>query len=179
MASALTCYQQALARLQPTDDALLWATLQNNYADLQLRADHSDLGAARDAARAAPTVMDAADDALMGGRLRWTLARIEERMNGPESADALILRQEALRMLTPRLAPDLHRRIGGELFATYGRMGDFAGMADVASGMLSAFSYLYDSQLTAAGQRRVLEVSPRLARWAAYALARSGRAADA
>jgi CHAT domain-containing protein/tetratricopeptide (TPR) repeat protein len=175
LASALTCYQQALARLQPADDALLWATLQNNYADLQLQAEHPDLDAARDAARAALDVMDAAGDTLMGGRLRWTLARVEERMNGPESADALRLRQEALQMLTPRLAPDLHIIIAGELFETYGRMGDFFAMADLTTSYLSAFSYLYDTQLTAAGQRRVLAASPRLARWAAYALARAGR----
>jgi CHAT domain-containing protein/tetratricopeptide (TPR) repeat protein len=174
LASALTCYEQALARLRPADDALLWATLQNNYADLQLRAEHPDPRAARDAVRAGLDVMDAIGDTLVGGRLRWALAGVEERMNGPESADALRLRQEALQMLTPRLAPDLHIRIAGELFVTYARMGDFSKMADVATGQLLAFSYLYDSQLTAAGQHRVLAGSPRLARWAAYALARAG-----
>jgi CHAT domain-containing protein len=179
LGSALTCYQQALARLQPADDALLWATLQNNYADLQLQTEHPDLDAARAAAHSALTVMDAAGDTITAGRLRWTLARIEDRANGAESADALRLRQEAFQMLTPRLAPDLHMTIGGELFETYGKTGDFIRMADIATSMLSALSYLYDTQLTAAGQHRVLAAHPRLARWAAYALARAGRAREA
>jgi CHAT domain-containing protein len=177
--SALTCYQQVLARLQPADDALLWATLQNNYADLQLQTEHPDLDAARDAVRSALTVMDAAGDTITEGRLRWTLARIEDRANGAESADALRLRQEAFQMLTPRLAPDLHLTIGSELFETYGQIGDFAKMADAATSMLSAFRYSYDSQLTVAGQRRLLAAHPRLARWGAYALARAGRAREA
>lgn len=179
LGSALNCYRQALARLQPADDALLWATLQNNYADLQLQTEHPDLDAARDAARSALTVMDAAGDTITAGRLRWTLARIEDRVNGPGSADALRLRQEAFEMLTPRLAPDLNMTIGGELFETFGETGDFSRMADIATSMLAALSYLYDTQLTAAGQRRVLAAHPRLARWAAYALARAGRAREA
>jgi CHAT domain-containing protein/tetratricopeptide (TPR) repeat protein len=176
---ALGCYQQALAQLQPGDDALLWATLQNNYADLMLQINHPDLTAARDAAQSALTVVDALGDTITGGRLRWTLARIEDRASGAESADALRLREEAFQMLTPKLAPDLHMSIGGELFEAYGKTGDFFRMADISISMLFALSYSYDSQLTAAGQHRVLTAHPRLARWAAYALARAGRTREA
>ena len=178
-ASASDCYQEALARLNPGDDAQLWGTLQNNLADLQLQGNSLDLAAAGAAARSALAVIDSTADPFTAGQLRWTLARLEERLHGPDSAEALRLRQGAFQMLTPGLAPSLHMRIGGELFEAYGRLGDFAALADVAASQLAAFSYLYDSQITAAGQRLLLARSPRLARWAAYALARAGRATDA
>ncbi len=178
-ASALDCYQQALARLNPGDDAQLWGALQGNLADLQLRANSPDLAAAGATLRSALTAIDPTADPVTAGRLRWTLARLEERLNGPDSVEALRLRQEAFQILTPRLAPDLHMTIGGELFEAYGRLGDFSALADVAASYLAAFSYLYDSQITAAGQRMLLAHSPRLARWAAYALSRAGRATEA
>jgi CHAT domain-containing protein/tetratricopeptide (TPR) repeat protein len=177
--SAMDCYQQALARLNPGDDAQLWGTLHSNLADLHLQANSPDLAAAGATARSALAAIDSAADPLTAGRLQWTLARLEERLNGSDSAEALRLRQEAFRMLPPRLAPTLHMRIGGELFEAYGRRGDFEALADVAASQLAAFSYLYDSQITATGQHTLLAGSPRLARWAAYALARAGRSAEA
>jgi CHAT domain-containing protein len=178
-AAALNCYREALACLNPGDDTQLWGALQNNLANLLLRTNSPDLASASAALRSALPVIDPAADPVTAGRLRWTLARLEEQLNGLDSAEALRLRQEAFQMLTPRLAPSLHMSIGGELFEAYGRLGDFTALADVAVSHLAAFSYLYDSQITAAGQRRLLAGSPRLARWAAYALARAGRAAEA
>src|SRR5205085_520509 len=105
-ARARECYQQALAHLQPADDLILWATLQNNLADVLLAADSLDLDAAESAARSA--------------------------------------------------------------------------LADVAASQLVAFSVLYDAQTTAEGQRNMLAYGgPGFVRWAAYALARTGRWAEA
>jgi tetratricopeptide (TPR) repeat protein len=178
-ASALDCYREALARLEPDDDVQLWGTLQSNLADLHLQADSPDLAAAAATARSALVAIESTADPITAGRLRWTSARLEERLSGPDSAEALRLRQEAFRMLPPRLAPDLHLRIGGELLEAYGRLGDFAAQAEVAEIQLATFNYLYDTQVTGAGQRKLLERWPRLARWAAYALARAGRATEA
>lgn len=45
--------------------------------------------------------------------------------------------------------------------------------------MLTAFDALYAAQATTEGRRHILASYPRLARWAAYALARTGRTAAA
>jgi len=53
--------------------------------------------------------------------------------------------------------------------------GDWDAAAETYERSLVAFESLLDAQLTAQGRRRTLERSPRLSRWAAYALARAGR----
>lgn len=176
---ARACYQQALTHLSPGDDLVLWATLQNNLADLLLSTDSPDLDAAEAAARSAVTVIDAAADPLTAGRLTWMLARVKDQRTGPLSADALRLRREAFQMLNPQIAPSLHLAIGGELFEAYARLDDWTTLADIAVSQLTAFGNLYNAQTTAEDQRRVLADDPRLARWAAYALARAGRAREA
>jgi CHAT domain-containing protein len=179
-ARARECYQQALAHLQPADDLILWTTLQNNLADVLLAADSLDLDAAESAARSALEVISTSDDPLTAGRLLWVLARVAEQRDGPFSAEAVRLRRKALDALPPRIAPDLHLAIGGELFEAYPQLGDWAALADVAASQLVAFSALYDAQTTAEGQRNTLVASgPVFARWAAYALARAGRWAEA
>jgi CHAT domain-containing protein len=82
-------------------------------------------------------------------------------------------------MLNPQIAPSLHVTIGGELFEAYARLDDWTALADIVISQLTAFSNLYNAQTTAEDQRRVLASGPRLARWAAYALARAGRPKEA
>lgn len=176
---ARRCYQQALTHLRPDHDLILWTTLQNNLADVLLATDPPDLDAAESAARSALTVVSATDDPLTAGRLLWTLARVADHRNGPLSPETLRLRREAFDVLNPRIAPDLHLTIGGELFEAYSQLDDWSALADVASSQLTAFSILYDAQTTAEGQRTVLARSSLLARWSAYALARAGRFTEA
>jgi len=178
-ARARDCYQQALTHLSLGDDLVLWATLQNNLADLLLSADSPALDAAEAAVRSAMAVIDAAADPLTAGRLTWVLARVEDQRAGPLSADSLRLRREAFQMLNPQIAPSLHLTIGGELFEAYARLDDWTTLADIAVSQLAAFGNLYNAQTTAEDQRRVLADHPRLARWAACALARAGRAREA
>lgn len=82
-------------------------------------------------------------------------------------------------MLSPHIAPSLHSTIGSELFEAHARLGDWGAAADVAASQLTAFAILYNAQASAQDQRRVLARIPRLGRWAAYALARAGRAREA
>jgi tetratricopeptide (TPR) repeat protein len=178
-ARARVCYQQALAHLQPGDDVILWTTLQNNLADVLLAAESLDLDGAESAARSALEVTSTSDDPLTAGRLLWGLARVAEQRGGPLSAEAVRLRRKALDALPPRITPDLHLTIGGELFKAYSQLGDWAALADVAASQLVAFSALYDAQTTAEGQRETLASGPESARWAAYALARAGRWVEA
>lgn len=178
-ARARDCYEQALAHLNAGDDLTLWGTLQNNLADLLLSGDSPDPEAAGGAARSALAVIDRADDPLLAGRLNWMLARAEDHRGEPPSSDALRLRHEAFRLLSPQIAPSLHLTIGGELFEAHVRLGDWAAAADVAASQLTAFGILYNAQASAEDQRRVLARIPLLGRWAAYVLARAGRAGEA
>lgn len=176
---ARDCYEQALAHLNPGDDLALWGTLQNNLGDLLLSGDSPDPEAAGGAARSALAVIDGADDPLLAGRLKWMLARAEDHRTGPPSSDALRLRHEAFQLLSPQIAPSLHLTIGSELFEAHARLGDWTTVADVAASQLTAFGILYNAQASAEDQRRVLASILRLGRWAAYALARAGRAREA
>jgi CHAT domain-containing protein len=178
-ARARDYYEQALAHLNAADDLALWGTLQNNLADLLLSRDSPEPEAAGAAARSALAVIDGADDPVLAGRLKWMLARAEDQRAGPLSADALRLRHEALQLLSPQIAPTLHLEVGGELFEAHVRLGDWVTAADVATSQLTAFGILYNAQADAEDQRRVLASGPRLARWAAYALARAGRTGEA
>ena len=63
--------------------------------------------------------------------------------------------------------------------AAYGRLNDWQAAADIYTGMLSAFDMLYKAQTSDAGRMNVMQSSPNLARWAAYALARAGRTEQA
>ena len=107
------------------------------------------------------------------------MARAEDHRTGSPSSDALQLRHEAFQLLSPQIAPSLHLTIGSELFEAHARLGDWTTVADVAASQLTAFGILYNAQASAEDQRRVLASIPRLGRWAAYALARAGRAREA
>lgn len=172
---AESCYRQALAHLEPAGQAQLWATLQNNLADVLLAADPPDAAGAVLAVNAGLKVAHPQTDPLTRARLLWGLGRAEDIRQGEHSAEAIAPRCEALSLLTPAQAPALYRRIGGELADAYGQRGDWPAAADIYAGMLSAFSMLYNAQASPAGRRSVIASSPTLARWAAYALARAGR----
>lgn len=175
LADAADCYRQALVHLHPPDNPQLWATLQNNLADVLLAADPADASGAAACAEAGLTAADPRHDPLTRARLLWTLGRAEDTLHGKLSAPAVTARREALQLLSPVQAPDLYRRISGELVDAYGQLGKWHDAADVYTGKLIAFNMLYDAQASAEGRRRVLAGSPTLARWAAYALARAGR----
>ncbi len=175
LGDAAECYRQALAHLHPADDTQLWAALQNNLADVLLTGDPADTAGAAMAARSGLEVTDPRSDPLTRARLLWTLGRTEDTIHGKLSTTAVAPRQEALQLLAPGQAPELYRRIGGELADAYSQLGDWHAAADIYTGMLTAFAALYDAQASAEGRRRVLASSPTLGRWAAYALARAGR----
>jgi CHAT domain-containing protein len=172
---AAECYRQALAHLLPEDHLQLWATLQNNLADVLLVSDPADADGAEIAVQAALHVIDPPSDPLTGARALWNLGRIEETRHGKLSARAVAPRREALQLLTPELAPALYLNLGGELADSYGQLGDWHAAADTYIGMLTAFGTLYDAQASAQGRRSVMAQQPNLARWATYALARAGR----
>ncbi|MFD7862732.1 CHAT domain-containing protein [Streptomyces sp. NPDC059783] len=171
------CYRDALGRLRPEDDPVVWAQLQCNLADLLLAPE----GAAADprgagAAATAVVAFDAAHPGIVDiSRATWLLARTADLLDGPGSAEGLRLRRVALTAVPPRVSPFLHLSIAREAIDTLAAAEDWGGAADVASGMLTAVHALYDAQITAAGRRSVLVLTRGTARQAAFLLARAGR----
>jgi CHAT domain-containing protein len=170
-------YRDALGRLRPEDDPVLWSQLQCNLADLLLapERDAADPRGAR-AAATAVVAFDAARPGLLDiSRATWLLARTADLLDGPGSAEGLRLRRAALTAIPPRVSPYLHLSIAREAIDALAAAEDWGGAADVASGMLTAVHALYDAQITAAGRRSVLLLTRGTARQAAFLLARAGR----
>ncbi|WP_018546539.1 CHAT domain-containing protein [Streptomyces sp. LaPpAH-108] len=171
------CYRDALGRLRPEDDPVLWAQLRCNLADLLLAPDRA--AADPHGARAAASAVVAFDTAHPGlldiSRATWLLARAADLLDGPESAEGLRLRRTALTAVPPRVSPHLHLSLARETLDALAATGDWDGAADVAAGMLTAVHALYDAQVTAAGRRGVLTLTRGTARQAAFLLARAGR----
>ncbi|GLX49995.1 hypothetical protein Shyhy01_29450 [Streptomyces hygroscopicus subsp. hygroscopicus] len=171
------CYRDALGRLRPDDDPVLWAQLQCNLADLLLRSEHDtfDPVGARAAANAV-VALDAARPGLLDtSRALWLLARAADLLDGPGGAEGVRLRRAALTAVPPRVSPPLHLSIARETVGALADAGDWDGAADVAADMLTAVHALYDAQVTAAARRGVLLATRGTARQAAFLLARAGR----
>lgn len=172
---AAECYRLGLAYLHPEDHRQLWAALQLNLANLLLESEPPDAGEAQTAVQSVLEVITPSADPNTYARALSILGQIEETRYGKLSTEAITPRREALHLLTPALAPQMYLRVGGELVDALSELGDWETAADIYTGMLTAFGTLYDAQASAHGRSRVMNDSPRLARWAAYALARAGR----
>ncbi|MEU6462597.1 CHAT domain-containing protein, partial [Streptomyces sp. NPDC046976] len=171
------CYRDALGRLRPDDDPVLWSQLQCNLADLLLAPERESADPrGAHAAATAVVAFDAARPGLLDtSRATWLLARTADLLDGPGSAEGLRLRRAALTAVPPRVFPFLHLAIAREAACALAAAEDWGGAADVASGMLTAVHALYDAQVTAAGRRSVLLLTRGTARQAAFLLARAGR----
>jgi CHAT domain-containing protein/tetratricopeptide (TPR) repeat protein len=173
--NAVECYRLGLAHLNPEDHRPLWATLQLNLANVLLDFDPPETGEAQTAAQCVLEATDSSADPNTYARALLALGRIEETHHGRLSAEAITARREALRLLTPALVPRIYLSVGGGLADALSELGDWEAAADIYTGMLTAFGTLYDAQTSARGRSRIIGNHPRLARWAAYALARAGR----
>ncbi|MFF7082090.1 CHAT domain-containing protein [Streptomyces lavendulae] len=169
------CYRDALSHLGAGDDPALWSRIQCNLGDLLLSRDPVDARGAREAATAALALSTARPGLLDTGRIAWLLARAMDHIDGPGSADGLRLRRAALAATPATVSPSLHLNIGRELLRAHATAERWSEAADVASGMLTAVTALYDAQVTGTGRRSVLAQVNRIARWAAFLLARAGR----
>lgn len=171
------CYREALRHLGPRDDAALWSRIQCNLADMLLSrdpVDTHDAHGAREAATAALDLAAAHPGFLDTGHITWLLARANDHLEGADSAGSERLRRTALAATPPAVSPSRHLAIARELLHTHTSVGRWNEAADVASDMLTAVNALYDAQVTGAGRRSVLAQVTRIARQAAYLLARAG-----
>ncbi|MEU2712963.1 CHAT domain-containing protein [Streptomyces sp. NPDC007205] len=169
------CYRDALHRLRPDDEPVLWSQLQCNLADLLLSRDPADPRGAREAATAV-LAYDAAHPGLLDtSRVTWLLAQTADLLDGPGSAESVRLRRATLAAVPPHVSPSLHLAVAREVLDALAAAEDWGGAADVASDLLSAVHALYDAQVTAAGRRSVLAQANGIARRTAFLLARAGR----
>ncbi|MFJ2169203.1 CHAT domain-containing protein [Streptomyces griseofuscus] len=171
------CYRDALGRLRPDDDPMLWSQLRCNLADLLLSPgrDTADPRGARAAVAAVVAFGAAHPGRLDTSRATWLLARTADLLDGPGSAEGLRLRRAALTAVPPSVFPSLHLSIAREAVDALAAAADWDAAAEVAAGMLTAAHALYDAQVTAAGRRGVLLLTRGTARDAAFLLARAGR----
>ncbi len=171
------CYRNALGRLRPDDDPMLWSQLRCNLADLLLSPgrDTADPRGARAAVAAVVAFGAEHPGRLDTSRATWLLARTADLLDGPGSAEGLRLRRAALTAVPPSVFPSLHLSIAREAVDALAAAADWDAAAEVAAGMLTAAHALYDAQVTAAGRRGVLLLTRGTAREAAFLLARAGR----
>ncbi|MFJ8093155.1 CHAT domain-containing protein [Streptomyces griseofuscus] len=171
------CYRDALGRLRPDDDPMLWSQLRCNLADLLLSPgrDTADPRGARAAVAAVVAFGAEHPGRLDTSRATWLLARTADLLDGPGSAEGLRLRRAALTAVPPSVFPSLHLSIAREAVDALAAAAAWDAAAEVAAGMLTAAHALYDAQVTAAGRRGVLLLTRGTAREAAFLLARAGR----
>lgn len=171
------CCRNALGRLRPDDDPMLWSQLRCNLADLLLspERDTADPRGARAAVAAVVAFGAAHPGRLDTSRATWLLARTADLLDTPGSAEGLRLRRAALTAVPPSVFPSLHLSIAREAVDALAAAADWDAAAEVAADMLTAAHALYDAQLTAAGRRGVLLLTRGTAREAAFLLARAGR----
>lgn len=169
--TAESLYREALGRLTPAVDRRLWGHLQLNLG-VVLEGNGSPEAADRaiEAARAGLEAAPPLEDPELRARLLWLIAR-----HTGDSEPARELRNQALALLVPELQPELFLNVGGEVAEAAAAAAAWDAAAGTYELLLVAFESLLDAQLTVQGRRRTLERSPRLSRWAAYALARAGR----
>ncbi|MGW5861453.1 CHAT domain-containing protein [Streptomyces sp. NPDC055239] len=169
------CYRDVLHHLSAGDDPPLWAQAQCNLAHLLLTRDPVDATGARAAANAVLDLAAEIPGLLNTGRITWLLAQASDHLEGPDGAESIRLRREALAAAPPAIQPSLHLSIARELVSAYASAERWTEAADVASDMLTAVTALYDAQVTVASRRGVLVQVDRLARWTSFLLARAGR----
>ncbi|BBC94709.1 CHAT domain-containing protein [Streptomyces griseofuscus] len=171
------CYRDALGRLRPDDDPMLWSQLRCNLADLLLSPgrDTADPRGARAAVAAVVAFGAEHPGRLDTSRATWLLARTADLLDGPGSAEGLRLRRAALTAVPASVFPSLHLSIAREAVDALAAAAAWDAAAEVAAGMLTAAHALYDAQVTAAGRRGVLLLTRGTAREAAFLLARAGR----
>jgi len=172
-------YGEAVGRLRgtPLTRMLIYAEL--DLAGGLLAAHPPKSLEALPVASAAVGRAEELDDAFV---LSWAL-RVQgdayAAAEGPQAPAAVGSWQRSVEVLEVTVHPAELLRNAGPLAAAYEAAQAWEPLAAVYQRMLTAFDVLYAAQATSEARRHVLVAHPRLARWAAYALARTGRTAAA
>jgi len=172
-------YGEAVGRLRgtPLTRMLIYAEL--DLAGGLLAAHPPKSLEALPVASAAVGRAEELDDAFL---LSWALRMQGDAYaaaEGPQAPAAVGSWQRSVEVLEVTVHPAELLRNAGPLAAAYEAVQAWEPLAAVYERMLAAFDVLYAAQATSEARRHVLVAHPRLARWAAYALARTGRTAAA
>ncbi len=175
---AVAHYRDVIDRLRGTVLTRLLVYAELDLASALLDPDVRDPPAALDAARqGTETAEELADPFLIA----WA-ARLEGDAHAaaghPDDA-AIASWQRAVGLLDASIHAAQVLDYGGVLADALQTAEEWEQLADLYSRMLAAFDALYRAQTTPEGRRHQLTSRPRLARWAAYALARAGRVPEA
>jgi tetratricopeptide (TPR) repeat protein len=152
---------------------LVYAEL--DLANALLAADPPRAEEALDIAAAATRRTETLEDPFLRGWALRTLGDAYAAIGGAESAAAVSAWQRGVDVLNPRVHSAYLLDSADRLAAAYYAAEAWDPLADLYGRMLEAYDALYIAQATTDTRRQVLTRRPRLARWAAYALARTGR----
>jgi CHAT domain-containing protein/tetratricopeptide (TPR) repeat protein len=171
---AIGQYRDARDRLGDTPLTRLLLYAECNLASALSAADSSTYVEALAVAGAAANRAAQFDDAFVLGWALRVQGDSHAALNGPQSPAAVAAWQHSVDVLDVNIHP-------GQLLDNAGRLCDALGAAEaweplaaLYERMLAAFDALFSAQATNDARRHVLTSNPRLARWAAYALARTG-----
>jgi CHAT domain len=176
---AIGNYRDVADRLRGTPFARLLV-----YAELNLVSALGDAATTTPAEAVALASSAAAHADLLGdpSLLSWALRVQGDAVaadEGPLSSAAVASWQRSVDVIDPTVYPAQLLNNSGPLVDAYGAAEAWEPLATAYEQMLIAFDAYFNAQSTGDARRQVLAAHARLARWAAYALARSGRIAAA
>lgn len=121
-----------------------------------------------------------ANDPFLVAWASAALGNALKKSRGPSCPEAVMAWRAGVDALDPRIhGRELLSGWTQALTHAYEQLGDWHNAADVYQRLDDAAQHLYNSQQTVEGRKTVLQMQPRLARWAAQAFARAGRVTEA
>lgn len=176
---AIGHYRDAADRLRGTPLTRLLVYAELDLASALLAAEPPAAVEALTVAAAAVGLSDALGDPFLLGWALRVKGDAHAAVDGPLSTGAVGAWQRSIDALDPTLHPAQLLSNAARLATAYQETKTWGPLAALYEQMLAAFDALYAAQATSVARRHVLASYPRLARWAAYALARTGRTAAA
>lgn len=172
-------YAAVVDKLGGTGHNRLLVFARLNLSGALLAGDPPDPAGALKASRPAVALAETLDDPET---LSWAHRRLGDSLAavaGRESAAALESWRRAVDVVDAATSPGRFLENATPLAHAYEQLGAWEDLAPLYATMLEAFYLQYDAQETTEGRGLVLSEYPRLSRWAAHALARAGRIAEA
>lgn len=176
LAAAIGHFRDVVAELESGRPTRLLVHAQLNLASALLDVDPPEVEPALITAQAGGEAAARISDSFL---LAWA-ARLEgharaRRARRQDAPDAIAAWERSVAVLDLRAHAAALLENGKVLAEAYQLAEQWEALADLYQRMLDASDLLYEAQTTPEGRRHRLAAHPRLARWAAYALARTGR----
>jgi CHAT domain-containing protein/tetratricopeptide (TPR) repeat protein len=144
---------------------------------LKLEPDFDLLAAALGHLESALTYIDEGDDRVLCGRVLNRYAQVLKTLERCE--EALTVAQRAMAALPPTLSPPDSQTAAGLVAELLADAGEWEKASDAFRVALVAAELRFRRRIAVEDRRKELEQAGNLARWAAYAIARSGHPSEA